>query len=438
MIEEYLVKIRAEIKETIGWKNIKDKTGRIPEDHQAEALFEMKDRFSGGKRGHMIWIKQGLGKTLIVMSYLRYLKQVKALPRHIIYILPDSAIQSIIQEIQYFNFPVKLLWPAQKPIPENLQGIATKNIKPQSFTITLVEHDKFKRPEVMTELRKIIGQSIFVVDEVHKTLNDTLRTSMALELAHSSVDFIAMSGTMLIDEKIYKLINWLEQIVDFEINTKNFLVAANSMISKQVDTGIKTIHTNILAEFDQEEFDQYKNLVGPSLGGTNNARTDVNRAIELCISVATRQLVTEAIKLIRENNGIFIVANNNKHQEKIRDLLIDHGIKQDDIFLIGVMGSIKLTDKAVDDGDVHDYKVVITTKTRSLGYTLTRFNKMIACVYPSNNADREQLEGRINRLGQNAREVQYYTVHVGILTNLMNRYDGVRSLSQILKELATL
>ena len=210
---------------------------------------------------------------------------------------------------------------------------------------------------------------------------------------------------MLIDEKIYKLINWLEQIVDFEINTNNFLVAVNTMISKKVETGIKTQYTNILAEFNYSEFKKYQQLVGPTLGGLNNSRTDVNGAIDLCIEAATRRLVDETLQILENSSkGIFVVANNNKHQGILRDKFVESGVAEEDIFLVGVMGSIKLTDQSVQKGETPDYKIVITTKTRSLGYTLTRFDRMISCVYPSNNADREQLEGRINRLGQKSKQ----------------------------------
>lgn len=416
-----------------GWQNIYDRSGRVPEDHQSQSLNEMIVRHQNNKRGHLIWIKQGLGKTLIVMSYLKYLKDNNQLPKHVIYLLPDSAISSIIQEVRYFGFPVELLWPIQKPIPQEYNGIAKRGCQPTEYHISLIEHDKFKSDECMNYLSNIASNSILIVDEVHRTLNDTIRTSKALELSHLTQDFIAMSGTMIIDDKIYKLINWLEQIVSFEVNNKNFLVAANSMIAKRVNTGIEVRTQEIVGSFSQEEQIIYQTLVSPNLGGTNMAGTKVQEAIDLCIKVCTRTLIDI---ILAENQGVMVVARNNAHQDLIHNELIRRGIPATDIFLIKSGQSIRLTDEAVNNGEVRDYKVVITTVTRSLGYTLTRFNTMVSIVYPSNNADREQLEGRINRLGQHSTYVIYKTIHIGILTNILNRYDGIRSLSEIMNELA--
>jgi hypothetical protein len=61
---------------------------------------------------------------------------------------------------------------------------------------------------------------------------------------------------------------------------------------------------------------------------------------------------------------------------------------------------------------------------------------MVTGVYPSNNADREQLEGRINRIGQKSPSVQYITVHTGILTYIMNNHNDARNLSAVLSALA--
>ena len=58
---------------------------------------------------------------------------------------------------------------------------------------------------------------------------------------------------------------------------------------------------------------------------------------------------------------------------------------------------------------------------------------MITSVYPSNNATREQLEGRINRLGSNYEIVYYYIIHTGILTYILHNHNSAKSLSVALK-----
>ena len=61
---------------------------------------------------------------------------------------------------------------------------------------------------------------------------------------------------------------------------------------------------------------------------------------------------------------------------------------------------------------------------------------MITSVYPSNNATREQLEGRINRLSQNNKCIEYLTVHTGILTYIYQKHKDAKNISLILNELA--
>mgnify|MGYP001331571356 CR=1 FL=1 len=73
-------------------------------------------------------------------------------------------------------------------------------------------------------------------------------------------------------------------------------------------------------------------------------------------------------------------------------------------------------------------KVVIVPIKRPEGYTLTRLKVLITSIYPSNQATRTQIEGRINRIGQKANVLEYRIIHAGILTNIMNNHDDAKSL----------
>lgn len=64
-------------------------------------------------------------------------------------------------------------------------------------------------------------------------------------------------------------------------------------------------------------------------------------------------------------------------------------------------GILHLTDaEVIKDPKLSKIRVVIVPMSKPEGYTLTRCGVQIQCVYPSNQAKREQIEGRINRLGQ--------------------------------------
>jgi hypothetical protein len=82
-----------------GWKQFKDISGRELRSYQVDAIDEMIQKHQQGKKGHFLWLTVGLGKTLIVLSYLEYLNSKKELPLYLIYTLPKSALTSILVEI---------------------------------------------------------------------------------------------------------------------------------------------------------------------------------------------------------------------------------------------------------------------------------------------------------------------------------------------------
>jgi len=418
------------------WPVIK-KPERKPWSHQEESLREMIEVHKNGRKGHFLWIPVGLGKTFIVLSYVRYLATKKTLPPYIIYTLPASALASIINEIIVFGLDFEVMIPT-KSIPKDhpFRDKINNSCTPTRHKITLIEHDHLRRCE--EQLTTHITESLFIIDEVHKALNETKRTALALQLSHLAVDFIALTGTPIIDTNIYKLIWWLEQIVPFEVNELNFWVAANSMVAKKVTTGVIVNTLQYEAPMTEDETTSYKRLVGPVLGGTNqNPRIeDINRALDICYTTSTRTLVQLTLDKLRQKEGVMLVAKNVSHQEQLAKLLVESGVKSRDIFLITKDKTIYFTDEAVESGKVHDYKVVIVPIQKSEGYTLTRLKTMITGVYPSNNATREQIEGRINRISQKSKTVDFITVHTGILTYIMNKHVDARNISKVLQNIA--
>jgi 3-dehydroquinate synthase class II len=61
---------------------------------------------------------------------------------------------------------------------------------------------------------------------------------------------------------------------------------------------------------------------------------------------------------------------------------------------------------------------------------------MISSVYFSNEATREQLERRINRLSQNADTIRIILIHAGIISYVHEKYEGVRNMALALKGFA--
>lgn len=428
--------LAARLKENkeVKWAKVADSSKRKLRTYQLESIDEMKAKNASGKKGHFIWIPPGLGKTLISFTYLQHLISDGRMPANVIYSCPESAIKSIIKEIEYFGFQINLLIPIQGWKKHPFSNYAKDPHKVLERHINIIEHDHLRyMPEHLTTKA---SESIFIIDEVHKALNDTLRTSIALEISRLSIDFIAMTGTPIVDSNTYKLIWWLEQIVEFEVNDKNFWVAVNGMIAKKVNTGIFVDKQDVLTALTTSEADVYYSLVPLAMGGKNARPThaDITKAIDICYKACDREMVRQTLDFLKEKKGVMMVAKTEEHQNILKAALIKAGMKDKDIYLLKT--SIFMTDEAVLDGSIPDYKVVIVPTRKSEGYTLTRMRAMVTCVYPSNNATREQLEGRINRVSQHSKEVHYRVVHTGILTYILQHHNDAASLSAVLSAIA--
>lgn len=430
-------------KETVkGWSLSKFYDERKLYDYQEETVNDMIKNFNDGLKGQFLWLPVGTGKSKIVLTYLSYLYHQKQLPMYIVYTLPPESAISIIEEIKMFGIKVNMIIPlknitSKMKIYEKTGISITKGCDLKKFHINLILHDHLRK--CADDLPKFAGDSIIVFDEVHLFLNQSIRTGMAMNLSHLSRQFISFTGTPVIDNKTEKLIAWLKQIVPFEVNKQNFWVAANNMIAKNITTGIKTESIDIVAPFNSKEQLEYQKYVPPALGGknTNPSASDWNIAANICYKACDRKMISLTKDMLDEGRGVMIVARDTSHQQMLKKgLLANLSITSNDIFLIEKDKSIFLTDESVEKKKTPDYKIVITTKRKAQGYTLTRLSVMITSVYPSNNATREQLRGRINRVGQKTEPLLYYTTHIGILTNIMENHNSAKSLSAALQEVA--
>jgi superfamily II DNA or RNA helicase len=421
------------------WGKIYDRKKRELWEHQIDSVDDMVKAHDLGRRGHFIFIRAGMGKTMISLLYAQWLNDNGLLPKYIIFAIPPSAVATVLEECGYMGFKATLLIPL-KTISAKLKKDYGEYIKqgcePDEYHVNIIFHDHMRRCD---ELLPYMSESLFVMDEVHKALSKkTQRTAYALTFSLAAQEIVAMTGTPVINNNTYLLLPWLSQIVPFEVNDKNFWVAANSMIAKKAATGVKVIKRSRRVDFTPSEEKKYIDLVPPQLGGVCEyfSQKDFERAFSLSIQVATRGIIETAKKLLKKKIGVFIIAANNRHQQEIADTLKDERIaKEKDIFLIGKGNYISLTDQSVEKGITPDYKIVITTKQHAEGYNLTRLGAMITSVYFSNQATREQLEYRINRIGQ-TKTIYNYTIYAGLQYYTLQHHLEAASISAVFSTLA--
>lgn len=397
------------------WPEVYDKLDRVPKDYQQYCLDEM---LTSSRRGEFLWLDPGSGKTWICAEYIR--NKMDLYPC-VIYTLPSSALKSVIQELEYFGYPLNYWNPTKRKTQIKIQCQS----RLLSYHINIIEHDHLRLLWQEIVESPFITNTLLVVDEVHKTLNNTLRTQAALNIAAMCKSFLLMTGTPIIDYNTHKLTWWLRELVDFEVTDNNFWVAAMSMVNRNVDSNVKIIREDIIP--DDELPAEYWNLVSISLGGKNKnmGRQEFARALDICQEICDREMVQLAAQY--KNYGVMLVASNMQHQIKLYQMLS----------LLMSPSEILIMKEPIHLKSKNDtkYRVVIVPQSKSEGYTLTMASIMITGIYFSNNATRTQLEGRINRLGQLENEIKYFRVHKGLLSRLASDYRLAANIQSALKDL---
>lgn len=402
------------------WNPISDLLNRKLWNHQIEAVQYMKQRHDSGRRGNLIWIPVGLGKTLITMTYISELIRDNRMPEYCVYTLPPSAMDSIVREITYFGLTPHIIDMRQDSLPIHKS--------PSRKTVNLIPHDTLRS---CPWLKDLAPNCLFIVDEFHKTLNKTQRTSVALEVARLSYDFVCMSGTIVSSDNVDDLVQWLRQIVDFEVTEKNFWVAIGNIISRKVST--RLIVERLLDEADMTE--QQKTRYQSLVDGGRMSNEGFLEAVRICRTACYLRMVRLAAVYISLGERVFLVAKNTAEALEFRQALYSMGVTQ--VFVIGTDGYLTLTPRDIaEGGPLSRIQAVITTLSHNAGYSLSAIRVMITSVYFVSQVTREQMEGRITRIDSLGPEVNIITVTVGLLTSVFERYEKARSLSAALKEFA--
>jgi len=402
-----------EVRSIVNWGVVED--DRVLYQHQVEAVSNMINKVD---KGNAIWIPVGQGKTLIVIRYILELIEQQRMFSYCVYTLPPSALKSVKAEFLTHNFKCNVM--------DMREDGKNQTLKPG--VINFVYHDHLRQGTLLDQFKKIASDTLFVVDEFHKQLSSkTIRTSVTLEMVRLSGDFIALSGTIIKDGDTTPLIAWLEQVVSFEVTPKNYYVAIGALISRKVTLPI---------EVDRQEIDcpmlskKYKSVVPPTLGGTAD-NINFKKALEYSYESAEAVLMEDLYELLDDDENVFVNARNKTSQQEIHDLLLDHGLKKHEIFMLSKDKSIVWT-----EDNTQGIRVVISTPQYVEGYTATAAKYSLTPVFFSSQAGREQWEGRTVRLSQKSPEVTIRVYHSGLLSYVLKRYDAINSMASAIKAFA--
>jgi len=425
-----------------------------------------------------LWMLVGQGKTLTVLSFLEATRTCK----HIVWSMPKSAVGSVAEIIHEVGWKPMLLFPSKglqnkyqkEAVAKQLENPAYRSWPSTTNTqltnkVTIVEHDHLRK--LADPLAAQMGDTAFIFDEVHKAMQSgTQRTATALRLARLAKQLVALTGTPIVDKSGYGLMEWLRLCVPFPVTASNFWTAANSMVS-QLNSGDVRV-TDEVVDVPQTPEDTLifkKNFPtrAPWYGKTEvptreqwlHMRAKTNDICDSKIIKMTAHMVAQHPTNWREDHAQalqgnsksqrpLIVAKDQSHALRLVDRLLSH-VSPTDILLVG--GSrpaklaatvthhktIHLTEQNVMDGHVPPFKVVVAALRNCEGYSLTWMTCLITGSYPSNQASRTQMRGRINRLDAQRLDKKYWTVLAGV-TTITHRYqEAVKLMEDALRAAPT-
>lgn len=448
------------------WPVLWDRMKRRPMPHQIETVSAILARVPHGKKSFLINQPVGLGKTMQVCEVIKAIVSppsderddnpapggyptiteplLAAVPTHVVYTLPSTAVTSVKRELEAYGLVVNLLDPRQ-----DTKKKQPRNVSVRPYEVTMITHDHLRLGGVQDVLRNVAPSAIVVVDEMHLTLNPTIRTSLALELTRLARISIGLSGTMIKDTAYELLVPHLQLVVDYEVTTRNFWAALmGGLLSYRMLLPTKADYILDEAPMTLDEETRYAKLLGKGKSSSTGqgvdtkggARTDPGaflEAVAICRDASTRRMVEIAGDYLLDGEKVMMVARTVEHQEELKQLLLalpGVGLTANQIALVGKGGA----SYRMDGNYKGPERILITTTRHSTGFEATAMGIFITSVYFISQSTREQLEGRIRRLSQQRKEVKIITVYAGILGPIMQRYETARNVSDALKSAAAL
>jgi hypothetical protein len=226
----------------------------------------------------------------------------------------------------------------------------------------------------------------------------------------------------------------------FLITPNNFFVAYSHVVQEQERMNFEIHSTSVRMDVCSEN-NEYWDLLPESLAGRNRKRleaADLNKLMEHAQAEASDKMVSIAVERIARRDCVFLVAKNARHVDSLAEKLGRAGITN--VYCIRARSdAISLTEQTMQLGGAYKrYDCVISSNAICTGYSVTIANVQIGTLYFSNSAVREQMRGRIKRLGSKWTKLSYITVLCGKIMDLVDkRYDLSDSFASVLRDLNT-
>jgi len=403
-------------------------TPREPFDYQATLVNTMlkRDREAIVRtQGHFVSLETGLGKTLVGLYYaLKYAAAIGGVSR-VLWVAPMKVIATTLKEA-CTDWGLKM----QVHIGE----VNRKNPVFRDNFINVVGFEWFSTGGSRGALEKSFLESargaLVVFDEVHTMYNANIRASTMRDAALASVKFVCMTATPIGAPSQALALDWLKDTVGFPLARDNQLVAAAMMVAARVELPIEGLErVQMCSGTDALDKEHKAHLLAGDWAEAAKA------ARGMCSKEMARMAVELAIADIAEHGkggGVLVVLDNQSELDDMTKRITDVRDSR-----VGANVG-KVAQRNPDTTDDPNFGILLVTKNDVTGYNMQRMGAILTGVYASSAAKRHQMRGRIRRVGQKRKSVQYWTFvpESTILELLFKRHNSVDKKNESLKDLA--
>eukprot|EP01063_Lacrimia_lanifica_P017900 TRINITY_DN24883_c0_g1_i1.p1 TRINITY_DN24883_c0_g1~~TRINITY_DN24883_c0_g1_i1.p1 ORF type:complete len:1390 (+),score=554.89 TRINITY_DN24883_c0_g1_i1:425-4171(+) len=414
------------------WRDAYAKADSLLRVHQRDAVGRMQQRHRRGAPGHYLVMDTGHGKTLTALTYAMWRllhtdlgKRVK----RILWVTPpgerlDKSGKAKANDPRNYQLIQSLLdefTPPEALVEVPVSFVEKRSLQVDAFTVGILHHDNIRSmPELLTAAA---ADSFLIFDEGDNFYGPSQRTSMALRLASLCPEFIIQTATPVPTKgKIDRLADWLGLTEEYPVTRQNYLVAACNMVALKISLGIESKYSeHALPRTAAAE---------AAFGGYMRTR-DWRALFKVLQSECNAGFCDRAAhyaatdRAANSDGGCFVVCETDRH---VKDLCALFRARHP---------AVPCGDaRAMDDGAV---AVVFVAAANNRGYnTGVRLGVQIRQPYPGSGAGRQQMEGRIRRMTQKRRVVQYEVVYMAhtLLALLFERQQRDDSVNHSLEQLA--
>lgn len=409
--------LKPKFKPYLQW-SIKEPKKDLPElwTHQISAVEKLKN---SEMDADLVWYDVGSGKTRIACEYIRYMIESEQMPKYCIFTTPSSAVPRICKEMKLNGLPYQEMdFATSSKNTIFMKGVV--NIVKNSDLIKILKNN-----DHLEELKRIIPYTLLIVDEMHEFLLTKAKKSVIMmELSTTCYHAIYMTGTIITNQVVAGIISkFLQRAVPYYINSHNIMCAFTYSISARIKTNVIVVRDAIEIPLTPEQvvMDTEK-----PLSGSKEA---------MLVGIAKK-----AREYMRRDKGVFIVVETKDDQAFIYQLL-SQKFRVEQIS-IGVGAKSYGVDLSGDKpGFIFNPKLpqaVITTKQHVAGYNMNLYGVCIMATMSSNQAVREQAEGRITRIDNNIMTVFVHIIYAGGYLLMFNNHESIRNRSLTVKDIQKL